>query len=65
MNQKEFGKKVKLYAVEKYGSMKAYAESIGVTPTYVSRICRGEISPNKKILGDLGYKKITKVEYEK
>lgn len=65
MNQEEFGKRVKLHAIEHHGSAKNYAKHLGVSQGYISSVCRGATPPNNKILKELGFEKLKTVSYIK
>lgn len=47
------------------GKDKLFARHIGVTPSAISIVLRGVRPPTEKILNEIGYKKIEKVEYVK
>ena len=52
-----------LALVEKYGSQKAAAEHLGVSPQYLHDILAGLREPGPKILSALGYERV--IRYQK
>lgn len=53
LSHKQFLKRVRARC-EQAGSIRKYAENLGLSPSYVSMVARGAKSPSPKILEDLG-----------
>jgi len=50
-------------AIVKHGSQKAFAESIGISETYLSDVINGRREPGKGFLAAIGYRRV--VFYER
>lgn len=61
MNKTELLKKLKGFVYSEYGTAKAYAESKGVSGSFISAVLRGEKEPTPNMLDDV--KVIKKVVY--
>lgn len=57
MDQSGFIEYLRRY-IDERGTQQDFAESIGVTPAYVSDILRGQRKPGKKLLDAMGFKRI-------
>jgi predicted transcriptional regulator len=53
LTHRQFLKRVRVRCDEA-GSLRKYAQSLGLSPSFVSMVARGEKTPNPKILDDLG-----------
>ena len=54
MTKEEMLKKLKAFVYGEYGSAKNYAEHLGVSTTFMSKVILGQSNPTKPILNDLG-----------
>ena len=66
MTQDEVLTEIRIYIAKNFnGKDKLFAKHIGVTPSAVSIVLRGVRPPTEKMLNEISYKKIEKVEYVK
>lgn len=52
-------------ACENFGSQKAFAKHLGVSPAWISDVLRGNRRPGKTILDYLGLERVTTYELKK
>lgn len=57
MDQDEFCEYLRRY-IDERGTQQDFAESIGVTPAYVSDVLRGQRKPGKKLLDGVGFERV-------
>ena len=60
-------KKLKGFVYSEYGSMKDYAESLGVTVQFISQVLNGKRTPTQPMLTGIGVirESVTTVTYKK
>lgn len=49
--------------IKQHGSMRKYADHLGVAESYLSRVAGSKQMPGKKLLNDLGLKMLKTVTY--